>query len=136
MPKLLALASVLAVLAMPTSPHAAPTFDGLWATSKKDCRNQDGPDSKTFIDLENVIKGKPAPLVDSYENHCRVDRTTPAGDGLVLSTTCFEFWDDYNKGENGRKVTIRLLSGPKDTIKIDGKSYLLCQRKSDLSKNR
>ena len=138
MPKVLAvtLAGALAVLAMRTSSHATLMFDGLWATSRKDCRDKDGPDSKNLIDLENVIKGKPAPLVDQYENHCRVDRTTRAGDGLVLSTTCFEFWDDYNKGANGRKVTIKLSPGPKDTIRIDGKPYLLCKRKEDLPRNR
>ena len=130
------LAGVVAVLAAQMSSHAAQTFDGLWATSRKDCRVKDGPDSKTFIDLDNVIKGKPAPLVDQYENHCRVDRQTPAGDGLVLTTTCFEFWDDYNKGANGRKVAIRLAPGPEHTIKIDGKPYLLCKRKSELPKNR
>jgi hypothetical protein len=130
------LASVLAILAAPTSSHAAPPFDGLWATSRKDCRDRDGPDSKTFIDLDNVIKGKPAPLVDQYENHCRVDRKTPAGDGLVLTTTCFEFWDDYNKGANGRKVTIRLAPGPNDTLRIDGKPYLLCKRKSELPRKQ
>jgi hypothetical protein len=130
------LASVVAVLAAQTSAHAAQTFDGLWATSRKDCRGKDGPDSKTFIDLDNVIKGKPAPLVDRYENHCRVDRQTPAGDGLVLTTTCFEFWDDYNKGANGRKVTIKLSPGPKDTLRIDGKPYLLCKRKGDLPKKQ
>ena len=130
------LASVVALLAAQTSSHAAPPFDGLWATSRKDCRDKDGPDSKTFIDLDNFIKGKPAPLVDQYENHCRVDRQTPAGDGLVLTTTCFEFWDDYNKDANGRKVTIKLSPGPRDTLRIDGKSYLLCKRKSDLPKNR
>lgn len=129
------LASVVAVLAQ-TSAHAAPPFDGLWATSSKDCRNKDGPDSKTFIDLDNVIKGKPVPLVDQYENHCRVDSKTPAGDGLVLQTTCFEFWDDYIKGENGQKVTIKLSPGPKGTIRIDGKPYLLCKRKSDLPKQQ
>lgn len=128
------LASLFAVLAAQTSAHAAQTFDGLWAASSKDCRDKDGPDSKTFIDLDNVIKGKPAPLVDQYENHCRVDRRTPAGDGLVLTTTCFEFRDDYNKGANGRKVTIMLLPGPKDTLRIDGKPYLLCKRKSELKK--
>ena len=132
----IALASILAVLAAQTFSHAAPAFDGLWATSRKDCRDKDGPDSKTFIDLDNVMKGKPAPLVDQYENHCRVDRRTPDGDGLVLSTTCFEFWDDYNKSANGRKVTIRLSPGPKDTLRIDGKPYLLCKRKGDLPKNR
>ena len=132
----IAFASILAVTAAQTSSHAAPAFDGLWATSKKDCRDKEGPDSKTFIDLDNVIKGKPAPLVDQYENHCRVDRTTPAGDGLVLSTTCFEFWDDYYKGASGRKVTIKLSPGPKDTIRIDGKPYSLCKRKGELPKNR
>jgi hypothetical protein len=138
MPKVFAvtLAGVLAVLAMQSSSHAAPAFDGLWASSRKDCRDKDGPDSKTFIDLDNIIKGKPAPLVDQYENHCRVDRTTPTGDGLVLSTTCFEFWDDYTKGANGRKVTIRLSPGPKDTIRIDGKSYLLCKRKNHLPRKQ
>ena len=129
------LAGVVAVLAAQMSSHAAQTFDGLWATSKKDCPKHDGPDSKTFVDLDNIIKGKPAPLVDQYENHCRVDRQTPAGNGLVLTATCFEFWDDYNKGANGRKVTIKLSPGPKDTLRIDGKSYLLCKRKGDLPRN-
>ena len=133
---IITLASVVALLAAQTSSHAAPPFDGLWATSRKDCRAKEGPDSKTLIDLDNFIKGKPAPLVDQYENHCRVDRQTPAGDGLVLTTTCFEFWDDYTKGTNGQKVTIKLSPGPKGTIRIDGKAYLLCNRKADLPKNR
>jgi hypothetical protein len=126
----------LVFLAAPTSSHAASAFDGLWATSRKDCRDKDGPDSKTLVDFDNVIKGKPAPLVDRYENHCRVDRQTPAGDGLVLTTTCFEFWDDYTKGENGQKMTIKLAPGPKGTIRIDGKPYLLCKRKSEPPKKR
>ena len=130
------LAGVVAVLAAQTSAHAAQPFDGLWATSRKDCRDKDRPDSKTFIDLDNFIKGKPAPLIDQYENHCRVDRKTPAGDGLVLTTTCFEFWDDYTKGAKGRNVTIRLSPGSKDTLRIDGKPYLLCKRKSDLPKKQ
>jgi hypothetical protein len=33
-------------------------------------------------------------------------------------------------------VTIRLSPGPNDTIKIDGKSYVLCKRKSDLPKKQ
>jgi hypothetical protein len=66
----------------------------------------------------------------------KIIRQTPAGDGLVLTTTCFEFWDDYNKGANGRKVTIKLSPGPKDTLRIGGKPYLLCKRKSDLPKKQ
>ena len=130
------LASAFVVFAGPTSAHAVQPFDGLWATNRKDCRAKEGPGSKPLIDLDNVIKGKSAPLVDQYENHCRVDRMTPAGDGLVLTTTCFEFWDDYTKGTNGQKVTIRLSPGPKGTIRIDGKPYLLCKRKSELPKKQ
>jgi hypothetical protein len=89
-----------------------------------------------MIDLDNHIKGKPAPLVDQYENHCRVDRKMPASDGLVLSTTCFEFWDDYTKNANGRKVTIKLAPGTNGTIRIDGKPYVLCKRKDELPKVR
>jgi hypothetical protein len=51
----------------------------------------------------DVIKGRPAPLVDQYENHCRVDRKTPAGDGLVLTTTCFEFWEQLYQGRERAK---------------------------------
>jgi hypothetical protein len=130
------LAILVAILAAQTSSRAAQTFDGLWATTKADCPDHDGPDSKTFIDLDNVVDGKPAPLVDRYENHCRIDRKTPSGNGLVLTATCFEFWDDYTKGENGQKATIKLSPGPENTIRIDGKSYLLCKRKDELPKNR
>jgi hypothetical protein len=124
---MIAFAGALAVLATQAPLSAAQPFDGLWAATKKDCPYNDVPDSKTMIDLDN-----PAPLVDQYENHCRVDRKTPASDGLVLSTTCFEFWDDYNKNANGRKVTIKLAPGTNGTIRIDGKLFVLCKRKDEL----
>jgi hypothetical protein len=133
---MIALTGALAVLATQAPLSAAQSFDGLWAATKKDCPDNDGPDSKTMIDLDNHIKGKPAPLVDQYENHCRVDRKTPASDGLVLSTTCFEFWEDYTKNANGRKVTIKLAPGTNGTIRIDGKPYVLCKRKDELPKVR
>ena len=78
--------------------QAAENFDGLWARTAKDCRNKEGPDSKTLIDMSKPIGGKPAPMVDQYENHCRIDRKTGVGDGINLSVTCFEFWDYFNKG--------------------------------------
>src|SRR5438445_12143308 len=120
------LASLILVLTAPSS-RAAETFDGLWARTAKDCGNQEGPDSKTFIDLSKPIGGKPAPLVDQYENHCRIDRKTPVGDGLHLAVACFEFWDDFKKGTDSRKATIKLAPGSNGTIKIDGKPYLRCK---------
>jgi hypothetical protein len=115
----------------PAQAAAANAFDGLWARSQKDCRNEEGPDSKTFVDLDNVIKGKPAPIVDQYENHCRIDRKTPSGTGLALTATCFEFWDDYKKGVDGRKATIKLAPGANGTLTIDGKPYQRCAMKKD-----
>ena len=35
---------------------------------------------------------------------------------------------------SGEKVTIKLSPGPKGTIRIDGRPYLVCKRKSDLPK--
>jgi len=133
---MIAFASALAVLATQAPLSAAQPFDGLRAATKKDCPYNDVPDSKTMIDLDNRIKGKLAPLVDQYENHCRVDRKTPASDGLVLSTTCFEFWDDYTKNANGRKVTVRLAPGTNGTVRIDGKPHVLCKCLDELPKAR
>ncbi|MCK1425315.1 hypothetical protein IVB14_15505 [Bradyrhizobium sp. 180] len=52
------------VLSAPQPTFAAQPFDGLWALTKQDCRDKNAPDSKTMIDLDNAIKGKPAPLID------------------------------------------------------------------------
>jgi hypothetical protein len=66
MRNVITIASIIFVLATP-SLQAAETFDGLWAKTQKECLNKEGPDSRTFIGLGNVIGGKPAPLVDQYE---------------------------------------------------------------------
>ena len=77
--------------------------------------------------MSKPIGGKPAPMIDQYENHCRIDRKTASGDGMNLAVTCFEFWVDFNKGTEPRTATIKLSPGPNGTIKIDGKTYLRCK---------
>ena|SRR5437764_6002602 len=126
MRNVIAIASLIFVLGTPSAP-AAEGFDGLWAKTTKNCRNKEGWDSKTFVDLGKPIGGKPAPMVDQYENHCRIDRKTAVGDGINLAVTCFEFWDDFKKGTDSRKATIKLAPGSNGTIKIDGKPYLRCK---------
>jgi len=74
------------------SAFAAEPFEGVWAKTGKECRDQDGPTSRTLIDLGNVIAGKPAPIFDQYENHCKIGRKAIAGGATILSATCFEFW--------------------------------------------
>jgi hypothetical protein len=121
---------LLAVTVITPSLRAAESFDGLWAQTKKECRNTDEADSRTFIDLSKPIGGKPAPMVDQHENHCRIDRKTPVGGGINLSVTCFEFWDNFTKGIEPRKATFKLSPGPNGTIKIDGKAYFRCKMPS------
>jgi hypothetical protein len=131
MRKVITVAGIMIAFALITpASHAAESFDGLWARSAKDCRNTDEADSRTFIDLSKPIGGKPAPMVDQHENHCRIDRKTTIGDGINLSVTCFEFWDNFKKNIEPRKATIRLEPGPNGTIKIDGKGHRRCKMPS------
>ena len=128
MRNVITIASIIFVLAT-SSLRAAEMFDGLWAKTQKECRNKEGPDSRTFIGLGNVIGGKPAPLFDQYENHCRIERRTPVGDGVTLTVTCFEFWEYYRKGIEGQKASIKLSPGLNGMLEINGDPYLRCQTK-------
>ena len=124
--KAITMAGILFALTTSTL-RAAESSDGLWAKTKEECLDKESPDSKTFIDLSKAIGGKPAPIVDHYEDHCRVDGKTVVGDVVNVSVTCFEFWDDFKKDFEGRKTTIKLSPGKNGTLKIDGKSYLRCK---------
>jgi hypothetical protein len=122
-------ALLILVLAQ-ASASAAEPFEGVWATTRKECRDQEGPTSRTLIDLGNVIAGKPAPIFDQYENHCKIGRKTVVGSATILAATCFEFWEDFTKGVEAREVTIRLVPGRNGTLKIDGKPYRRCGTKT------
>jgi hypothetical protein len=118
-------------LALQAPLHAAEPFEGLWAKTQKECLDEEGPNSRTLIDLGNLIEGKPSPLFDQYENHCKVERKAVAGDGTTtLTATCFEFWEDFTKGIEGQQATIKLSPGPKGTLKINGTSYRRCEEKN------
>jgi hypothetical protein len=104
-------------------------FEGAWAKTHAECLDEEGPNSRTRIDLSNLIDGKPVPIFDQYENHCRIERNTTAGNGTNLSVTCFEFWEDFTKGVEGRLATIRLSSARKSSLKIDGRPYRRCPLK-------
>jgi hypothetical protein len=107
----------------------AELFEGLWAKTQAECLDEEGPNSRTLIDLGNLIDGKPAPIFDQYENHCRIERKSTVADGTALVVTCFEFWEYFTKGIEGQKGTIKLAPGPGRTLKIDGTSYRRCVAK-------
>jgi hypothetical protein len=54
-----------------------------------------------MIDLKNAENGRPAPLFDQYENHCRIDSRSNKGNVISLKLTCYEFWDDYKAKKAG-----------------------------------
>jgi hypothetical protein len=125
----LAAALLASVLLLPTSLRAAEPYEGAWARTAKECKDQDGATSLTIIGLDIKIDGKPRAMVEQYENHCFIDKKSTVGNDTTLNTTCYEFWDDFKKKVSGRKVTTRLSVVSKDALKIDGKSYLRCPEK-------
>ena len=129
-------ALALFVLALPASARAAEPYEGAWVTSAKHCSDKkEGPNSLTVIDLKVNLDGKPTPMVEQYENHCRIGGKSTVGSDTTLSVTCFEFWDDFKKKINSRKATIRLSVGSKDLLKIDGKQYRRCPEKAASGKD-
>ena len=96
------------------APSAKPKekWEGYWARTRKECRYSDEADSKTMIDLKNVENGRPAPLFDQYENHCRIDSHATKGNVTTLKLICFEFWDDYKSKKSPRRDTVAVTAGP------------------------
>jgi hypothetical protein len=112
-----------------TPPRALESFEGIWAKTQAECLDEEGPNSRTLIDLEDIIDGKPVPMFDQYENHCRIERKSVVGDATNLAVTCFEFWEYFTKGIEGQKATIKLSPVQKGGLKIDGTPYQRCAAK-------
>jgi hypothetical protein len=117
-------------------PNAKNFFEGIWVKTDDECKDEEGPNSRTIIDLGNTVDRKPAPIFDQYENHCLIDRTTVSGGAVTFSATCFESGDDFEKRENGRKTTIKVSSRPNGSLNINGKNFIKCRavRAADQSK--
>jgi hypothetical protein len=122
------LAFTLLAFAATSALAAAERWEGYWAKSRKECRYNDGPDSKTMIDLRNLENGKPAPLYDQYENHCRIDSHAAKGNATMLKLTCFEFWDDYKAKKNSRRDTVTVTVLDQNSIRINGAAYIRCRK--------
>ena len=130
----LGIAALFAVVILAPSAFAAEPYEGAWVKSVKECGNNDGPTSLTVIDLKVNVDGKPMPMVEQYENHCFIDKKATTGSDTTVTATCYEFWDDFKKKANSRKVTMKLSLVSKDALKIDGVSYRRCPEKKDTKK--
>jgi hypothetical protein len=132
----IAAALFAAALLLPASLQAAEAYEGAWARTAQECKDQDGATSLTIIGLDIKIDGKPRAMVEQYENHFFIDRKSTSGNDTTLNVTCYEFWDDFKKKADSRKATIKLSQVSKDALKIDGVSYRRCPEKKDTKKNR
>ena len=121
----LATATILALAAQ--SAAAAAALEGIWARTAKECRDKEGPNSRTSIDLAGRENGKAAPLFDQYEHHCRIEKTDRAGATVKLSLVCYEFWDDYRADKDSRRESVTLANLGKSRLRMDGKSYVRCR---------
>ncbi len=122
---------VMLLLTLPVAARAAEPFEGAWVKTLKECGGKDdGPNSLTVIDLKVNLDGRPVPMVEQYENHCRIDRRSTTGNDTKFAVTCYEFWDDFKKQVNARRATIRLSVASKDLLRIDGKPYRRCPEKA------
>ena len=122
----LALACCLAALGAPAA-WAAEPFEGVWAQSARECRDKEGANSRTFIDLSNRENGRSVPLFDQYEHHCRIGKVARKGPATKLALTCFEFWDDWRANRGARRESATLLPVDARTLKIDGRRYVRCR---------
>ena len=120
--------ALIAAIVCSTGVDAKEIFEGLWALTHADCADEEGPNSRTLIDLTNVVRGKSVPIFDQYENHCRIEKKAAFGDSLTLSVTCFEFWEEFEKGVTSRQIIVK-LTPIKGGLEIDGKPYLRCATK-------
>jgi hypothetical protein len=122
-------ALAFALLAIENAGAAATeTWEGLWAKTAKECRSREGADSKTMIDVRGSEDGRPAPLYDQYENHCRIDSHATQGNVITLRLTCYEFWDDYKAKKNPRRDTVTMTPLDQQKILMNGKPYIRCKK--------
>lgn len=106
--------------------RAAEPFEGIWAQTAKECRDKEGPNSRTLIDLANRENGKAAPLYDQYEHHCRIEKVSRSGASAKLSLRCYEFWEEYQADKDSRQESATLATLGKNRLKLNGKTYVRC----------
>lgn len=81
----------------------APTYEGLWALSRSECADPEGPNFRT------LIKG---PVFDQYEYHCKIASRAYQAPAWTLRLTCSA------EGERVRS-TARLSPTPEGKLVIE-----------------
>ena len=107
--------------------YAAKSFEGVWAETQAECLDKEGPNSRTLIDFANKDKGKPLPIFEQYEWHCKVLKVVGDDKKTTLKLRCFEFWEYLEKGTDGTDTEVVLMPESKQTLRIDSKKFVRCK---------
>jgi len=109
-----------------TASHAAERWEGIWAQTRQECADKEGPSSRTLIDRSNKEKGQLAPIYDQYKNHCRIKGVSHKDSTVILHLTCFKFWQDYKSNRSSRPFSLKIVYRDRRHISIDGERYQRC----------
>jgi hypothetical protein len=104
------------LLGVSFSLQAKENFEGVWAKSKAECLDKEGPNFRTNIDLHEKNNGKTLALFDMYEHHCRIVDVKKSKKSVTLSSLCYEFWEDMEKNIDSYKETVKITLNSKNAI--------------------
>lgn len=97
-------------------------FEGVWAQTEAECADEEGPNTRTLIDLKHPKVGA---LFEGYENVCRI--TNIEGQNPAkLSLTCYEFWQYLEADEDASRTEVTIASRGPQSISLNGKPYVRC----------
>jgi len=103
-------------------------FEGDWGSDEEECKDDEGPNWRTIIDLRENMGGKPAPYFSRYEYHCIIDNMSTFGKEVALGATCYEHLSEYPKDTNeGQKDSFRISPAPDGAITINGRKFIKCK---------
>lgn len=126
MPVIRPTAAVLVAVLLTGGAQAGPRadFEGIWAQTRAECEDDEGPNSRTLIDMSS----KEGPLFDRYEHHCRIVSVEGGGTSKRLTLSCHEFWEEFRKRTSPTRESARIEQKGAQSLRIDGKAYVRCLR--------
>ncbi|WP_234050432.1 MULTISPECIES: hypothetical protein [unclassified Xanthobacter] len=108
--------------------RAGEAWEGIWATSMKDCDDREGPNSITNIEFGVLIGDRLESVIDQYENHCLIDTVKKEGDNIIASSSCYEFWENVEEKKDMTKHVFKLSTRGGNILYIDGSRHIKCRK--------
>ncbi len=124
---LLAIVAFIGIIGVSNGTFARDPWEGLWATSAKECLDPEGPNRNTYIDTKFRDRDKIKSLFDQYEHHCKIDDMITSGLKISLTMTCYEMWENFQNEQEGFPETAQIEFIKYGSIRINGEQYDRCR---------